>query len=583
MEQKSFFYDSYTQYKNKVGLSVGDKYIKQLNDVVLVWPFKDCVLEGGQTREEQKRQEIFFNQVLAQDEITQLFEPKVLTHPVYFDAKGQHPDLNFKRNQQGKICQNLIIKGNNLLALHSLKSQFHGQVKLIYIDPPYNTGSDSFQYNDTFSRSSWLTFMKNRAEVARSLLAPSGVFIAQCSFHQYPYLRLLLDEIFNKHLCDLHIQVRHPDRTLTGDKEFNDIIEYVLIYSNDIHRKMPFQQIAKTIDDYDQYVELIDPVPAQILQCANKTVEVYLPEQYQVKTAAASTEGLKKISIRGSIREKNSSGRFFVEFLEPLKAQFPAETLFKVPDMGDDALGYRYFYAAPQGKKNGGYYQGMPQSSDITKKPYPNFFNFEKEYNTVSRQGSVEFRNGKKPEQLMKLLISMFTDQDDLILDYHLGSGTTAATAHKLGRRYIGIEQLQNQIDLALQRLQNVINGDATGISSDPEVNWQGGGTFGYFELKSHNQSFIEQIMAASDSAALFEIWQQMKQKSFLNYQLDIQKQDIYLAEFQALDFLQQQQYLIEILDKNQLYVNLSSLEDQEFVCSLTEKQLSQAFYQLKG
>ena len=132
----------------------------------------------------------------------------------------------------------------------------------------------------------------------------------------------------------------------------------------------------------------------RMIEKNGKKVNVYLPEQYNVIKKEANKNLLKRISIRGSIREKNSSGRFFVKHLENLK-NYPPETLFSVPNMGDDAQAQRYFYSAPKGKKNGGYYQGMPTSSNTTKKQYSNFYNFEKEYNNVAKQGGVSFRNGK--------------------------------------------------------------------------------------------------------------------------------------------------------------------------------------------
>ncbi len=196
LEQKNYLNDSYTAYKNKVGLTIDGKYMKQRNEVALVWPFKDCVLEGGQSREEDKREEIFFNETLAQDEITQLLEPKVLTNPIRYNIEGEKPLDKFNRNENGTITDNLIIKGNNLLALHSLKKEFAGKIKLIYIDPPYNTGKDGFQYNDSFSVSSWLTFMKNRLEVAKELLSNEGVIFIQMDDKYKDYLKVLCDDIF---------------------------------------------------------------------------------------------------------------------------------------------------------------------------------------------------------------------------------------------------------------------------------------------------------------------------------------------------------------------------------------------------
>jgi adenine-specific DNA-methyltransferase len=580
LEQKNYLNDSYTQFKNRVGLSIDGKYLKQRNEVALVWPFKDCVLEGGQSREEDKQEEIFFNETLAQDEITELFDPKVFTNAKRFDEYGEKKFKQFTRNEKGTITDNLIIKGNNLLALHSLKKEFAGKVKLIYIDPPYNTGSDSFTYNDNFNHSTWLTFMKNRLESAKKLLFSSGIFLVQCSFHQYAYLKVLMNDLFEKHLCDFNIQVRHPDRVLTGDKEFNDVIEYILIYSNDKNKKMPFIEEQKTIDDYNFQVEIDAEANIETIQCGSKNVEIYLPNQYKVIRIPSNKDGLKKISIRGSIREKNSSGRFFVKHLEKLN-KYPSETLFKVPDMGDDLISHRFFYSAPKGNKNGGYYQGMPTSSNITKKQFSNFYNFEKEYNNVSRQGGVEFRNGKKPEELLKFLIQIFTDDNDIVLDYHLGSGTTAATAHKMNRQYIGIEQMDYIEDIAVERLKKVIDGEQGGISKS--VNWQGGGSFIYFELKKYNQTFIDKIEEAQDSDNLLTIWEEMKEKSFLNYNIDIKRQEDHLEEFKTLSLENQKRHLCELLDKNQLYVNLSSLNDENFKCTPEEKNVTKDFYQIKG
>ena len=209
LEQKNYLNDSYTQYKNKVGLTIDGKYLKQRNEVALVWPFKDCILEGGQSREEDKREEIFFNEILAQDEITQLLEPKVLTNAKRIDKDGEKPLDQFNRNENGTITDNLIIKGNNLLALHTLKEEFAGKVKLIYIDPPYNTGNDSFGYNDSFNRSTWLTFMRNRLYAAKALLSKDGMICVQCDDNENAYLKILMDEVFenrflnNERLCSL--------------------------------------------------------------------------------------------------------------------------------------------------------------------------------------------------------------------------------------------------------------------------------------------------------------------------------------------------------------------------------------------
>lgn len=592
MENKNFLKDSYTRFRNKIGLNIDGKFLNQRNEVSLVWPFKDCILEGGQSREDQKRPEIFFNEILAQQEIDQLTEPKVLTNWKRFTVEGEKPVTELKR-EKGTIKENLIIKGNNLLALYSLLPQFEEKVKLIYIDPPYNTGSDGFGYNDSFNRSTWLTFMKNRLEVAKRLLKKDGIISVQCSFHQFAFLKLIMYEIFPKHLCDFNIQVRHPDRALTGDKEFNDVIEYILIFSKNPVQKMPFIEELKTVDEYIYEVIIKDGVTPDKIQFDNKLVEIYNPEQYIVKIVTPNKSALKKISIRGSIREKNSSGRFYVKHLENLK-NYPPETLFKVPGMGDGVENFRFFYNAPIGNKNGGYYQGMPISTDVTKKQYSNFYNFEKEYNNVSKEGDVLFRNGKKPEKLIKFLLSLFTTQNDIVLDYHLGSGTTATTAHKMNRQYIGIEQMDYIETVTIERLNKVIGSlekpegelleksvfDEGGISK--AVNWQGGGEFVYCELKKYNQTFMEQIEEAQTSEQLLAIWEEMKAHSFLNYNVDIKKQDEAIDDFKQLSIETQKHHLCEILNKNQLYVNLSSIDDEDYQVSEKDKRLTRQFYIMK-
>jgi adenine-specific DNA-methyltransferase len=193
---------------------------------------------------------------------------------------------------------------------------------------------------------------------------------------------------------------------------------------------------------------------------------------------------------------------------------------------------------------------------------------------------NLKFNSYPKPESLISFLIKAVTDEDDIIVDYHLGSGTTSATAHKMQRQYIGIEQMDYIENVAVERLKKVIEGEQGGISKS--IDWKGGGSFVYLELKKYNQTFIEQIEEAKDSEGLLTIWEDMKDKSFLNYNVDIKKQDEHMEEFEALSLAEQKQHLCEILDKNQLYVNLSSLNDKDFECTDEEKAITKDFYQIK-
>lgn len=487
LEQKNYLNDSYTQYKNKVGLTIDSKYLKQRNEVALVWPFKDCILEGGQSREEDKREEIFFNEILAQDEITQLLEPKVLTNAKRIDKDGEKPLVAFNRNENGTITDNLIIKGNNLLALHTLKEEFAGKVKLIYIDPPYNTGTDSFGYNDNFNRSTWLTFMKSRLQIAKTLLSDDGAIYVQLDYHQVHYLKILMDEVFgeNNYQREIIWRIGWLSGYKTADNNWIRNHDTILFYSKD-ERNIRF-------------------------------IKNYIPKSEFKSIANSNAE------------------------------RYPIEDVW-----------------------NGNEYDDLNSIAIVS-------FSGE----TVSKMLNPEDEvKGQKSEKLLERIIKAHTEEGEVVLDFFGGTGTTAAVSHKLNRQYIVIEQLEKHIDICRRRLEKVIGGEQSGISK--RNNWQGGGSFVYLELKKYNQTFIEQIDEANDTKALLQIWEQMKAKSFLNYNVDIKKQDEHLEEFKALSLAEQKQHLCELLDKNQLYVNLSSLNDADFACTAEEKKVTQDFYQIK-
>ncbi|MDU5800606.1 MAG: site-specific DNA-methyltransferase, partial [Haemophilus parainfluenzae] len=192
IESKEFLPDSYTRYTSRVGLTHNGDFISKSNDVVLDFPYKDCVLEGGQDKEDQKREEIFYHETIASDEISKMLAPKVFTNVKRYTKDGIEENITFDEKD------NLIIKGNNLIALSSLLKRYEGKVKCIYIDPPFNTDKDGFNYNDKFPRSSWLIFMKNRLELAKRLLDEKGNILVQVDWHQAHYLKVLMDDIFGE-------------------------------------------------------------------------------------------------------------------------------------------------------------------------------------------------------------------------------------------------------------------------------------------------------------------------------------------------------------------------------------------------
>lgn len=583
LEQKNYLNDSYTQYKNKVGLTIDGKYLKQGNEVALVWPFKDCILEGGQSREEDKREEIFFNEILAQDEITQLLEPKVLTNAKRIDKDGEKPLDQFNRNENGTITDNLIIKGNNLLALHTLKEEFAGKVKLIYIDPPFNTGNDSFKYNDSFNHSTWLSFMKNRLAIAKVLLREDGLIFINVDDIEEAYLKVLSDEIFgiNNFINVIAVKSSTPSGTKTAHKEKTIIKQkdLILVYKNG--NKVTLNPQYTKRDSWDTHYSLI-------LEKNNKG-------EYSLSKLVDKLKKLKILNESQKLDDLNIENKSFKDFylsnsasICRLQSHKNAEA-DKISRTKKDTV-YEHIV---DGVSKGLYYNGQvitPLSQGI-KKVYTNQkfsedlgmllcdFWTDIDFQNTQNEGGVSFPTAKKPEVLIARIIELATNKNDIVMDYHLGSGTTCAVAHKIGRQYIGIEQLDYGENDSVKRLQNVINNEQSGISK--AYNWKGGGEFVYLQLKKYNQTFIELIEEAKDTEGLLQVWEHMKAKSFLNYNVDIKKQDEHLEDFKSLSLTEQKQHLCELLDKNQLYVNLSSLNDTGFACTEEEKKVTKDFYQI--
>jgi adenine-specific DNA-methyltransferase len=199
-------------------------------------------------------------------------------------------------------------------------------------------------------------------------------------------------------------------------------------------------------------------------------------------------------------------------------------------------------------------------------------------YHGISKEGGVKLKNGKKPEKLLRRIIDMASDPGDIILDFFAGTGTTAAVAHKMDRQYIGVEQLDYGDSDPTVRLDNVINGDSTGISD--AVGWEGGGDLVYAELMELNSQFLEKIEDADSQEEVKEIWEEMKDGAFLSYKVDIDEVDENSSEFEDLDLEDQKEFLRETLDKNQLYVNLSEIDDSQYGVNEKVKELNEEFYE---
>lgn len=505
---KRFLPDSYTSFKNKVGLANQDEdFVAESREVVLSWPYKDCVLEGGQTQEDAKRNEVFWNEILAPDEINRLTEPKVLTNFVKYDSEGEHVPTSVSSQD------NYIIKGNNLLVLHSLLKKYRGEINLIYIDPPFNTENDSFSYNDSFTRSTWLTFMRNRLKVARELLTPDGNIFIHIDINQSHYLKVLADEVFGKEnfVEEIIWAYGSPSGGRAATPKPVNIHDYILHYAR----------------NYSQ----------------RKQNRVYVPysEKY-IKDWFKFTDEEGRVyrrRMRGT--DKNGEAIWVRQYLDESPG-VPLSTVWS---------DIQQVYADPRAYKEG-------NKSDV--------------------EVIKEFSGGQKPEALISRIIEMASDPGDIVLDFHLGTGTTVATAHKMGRRYIGAEQMDSQIEIMLKRLPKVIKGDTAGISK--KVNWQGGGSFVYCELATANQRFVDEIVKAENTDELKRTWDTMQESGFLSWKVEPKTFNENVKEFEELSLDEQEFFLMECLDKNLLYIPLSEINNKEFEVSDSDKKLNAKFYE---
>lgn len=506
VEEKEFLPDSYTKYTNKIGLTSNYKFISQNNDIVIDFPYKDCVLEGGQTKEDQKRDEIFFNETIASDEISRMLSPKVFTNIKKYTKDGNISLSKFNEND------NLIIKANNLIALTSLLKKYNGKVNCIYIDPPFNTGNDSFNYNDKFNRSTWLTFMKNRLTIAKDLLTQDGNIFIHIDVNQSHYLKVLADEIFGKDnfVEELIWAYGSPSGGRAATPKPVNIHDYILHYAKNYQQR--------------------------------KQNRVYIPysEKYIKDWFKYEDEDGRKYQRRQRGKDENGNAVWTRQYLDESKG-VPLSTVWN---------DIQQVYANPMAYKDG---------------------------NKADVEVIKEFSGGQKPEELLKRIIEMSTDEGDLVLDYHLGTGTTIATAHKLNRRYIGIEQMQSQIDIIISRMQKVLNGEKAGISKD--VNWIGGGDFVYCELKENGQELVNYVLDANENS-IDEIKEKIiNDDRIISY---ITKNEIKKAdkEFNNLSLEEKKKALITLIDKNKLYINYSDIDDINYKVTEDEKSFTKSFYE---
>ncbi len=568
ISDKNFLANSYTRFRNKVGLNIGGKFLRERGEVSLVWPYKDCVLEGGQTKEEEKRKEIFFNEILAQDEIDRLFDPKVLTSFKRYTPDGEQEVTEIKRDENGTIKENLIIKGNNLLALHTLKTQFRGKVDLIYIDPPYNppSNANTFCYNNNFSHSSWLTFLHNRLEIAKNLLTVNGALIIAIDDNEHVYLGVLLDEIFSNH--EIHcITIVHNPRGVQGTN-FSYTHEYAYFVIPKGIKTINNRKISEGDIDWNNlrnwggeslredakncfYPITINPDTLEIIDFGE-----VCPDDYHPGSVNINRDNLIEVY---PIDKKNveRKWRYARQSVEEVKHLLRARKKGGIWDIeiGKDFGVYKSVWIDTR-------YDANEYGTKIVKELVPDCkFDFPKSlYNVYDCLYAV-----------------VANKKDAIILDFFAGSGTTAHAVLDLnkedggGRRFIVCEQMQYVDTVTKKRVKKVI-----------EINKAD--DFVYCELMKYNEAFMDKIQSAKTSDELLEIWKDIAKNSFLNWYVNPEMPKEAVNNFIEIGRFEnglekQKKLLAELLNKNQLYVNLSEIDDEDFKVSEEDKKLNQSFY----
>lgn len=533
---KTYWDNSYTKFSNEIGLTSDNKYLKYNSDVVLDFPHKDCVLEASMTKEDIGKKEIYYHSVLAKEEIDTLLSPKVFKNAIKYDSAGEKPATTYNDRE------NLLIKGNNLIALHSLKKRFSGKIKLIYIDPPYNTGNDSFKYNDRFNHATWLTFMRNRLEIAKELLAEDGSIFVQIDDSEDSYLKVLMDEIFGRNNFRNKITWKRRGGSANPSNRLNNVVEYILWYSKN---ENVFQYTPVfTLDDENtqKYIEErfnnIDSNGRRFMKSPLQSPNYRANLIYDYKGYKTPPKGY---SIKREVME-----------------QWDKEGKLHFPEKKSQNINRKIYLDE---------YKGQPISS-----LWSDIFVI----NPMSKE-RVEFTSGQKPEALLKRIMDMVTKENDIVLDFFVGSGTTAAVALKTNRQFIGIEQMNYINTTTVDRLKDVIDGEQGGISK--EVSWKGGGEFTYIELFELNSNYVSQIHSANSIPELMEILSEMKEQAFFDFKITIDRLTNANQTFKSLSLSEMKEILIEVLDANQMYLSFSEIDDYQYAVADSLKEFNNSFY----
>ncbi|WQS54268.1 site-specific DNA-methyltransferase [Helicobacter pylori] len=566
---------SFTRFKNKIGLFSQGGFLKSSGSVVLHFPFKDNVLLGNAKDNSTKSNELFYHEILHKKEIDTLLSPKVLCR---FEMHGQG-DLQSALKDKNT---NYLIKGNNLIALHSLKKKFAKKVKCIYIDPPYNTGNDSFNYNDNFNHSSWLVFMKNRLETAREFLSDDGVIFVQCDDNEQAYLKVLMDEVFLREnfVACLHVELSTTQGMKVASAKKGNIVknaEYILIYSKNIEN-FSFIRSLYVAKEWDEHYSIyIDPKTKK-----RETLLNFLKSKY---------ENITKDKVMALYNDDKDFRDFVHKNADNIYRDNNAEINFNFTQEQESNLNSGEIVEYNQYlifKNSNNIIRQLLKLSDaigetddfdakigLRKIRGDWWGSFYKDMMNINKEANLVWKAGKKPERLIKDILEIATNENDLVLDFFAGSGTTCAVAHKMKRRYIGIEQMDYIETITKERLKKVIEGEQGGISK--KCDFKGGGSFVYAELKEVNLGIKKQILNANSADECLKIFNDLSER-FLK-RADGKMDEIDSEEFQKLDLNEQKRIYCKLFDSNEDYLNLGDIDEDAWEIDEITKKYNEIFY----
>ncbi|NHB46646.1 site-specific DNA-methyltransferase [Helicobacter pylori] len=543
---------SFTRFKNKIGLFSQGGFLKSSGSVVLNFPFKDNVLLGNAKDNSTKSKELFYHEILHKKEIDTLLHKKALCR---FEMHGQG-DLQSALKDKNT---NYLIKGNNLIALHSLKKKFAKQVKCIYIDPPYNTGNDSFNYNDNFNHSSWLVFMKNRLEAAREFLSDDGVIFVQCDDNEQAYLKVLMDEIFGR---ENFIACFVWEKTSNSLSRIRIKTEYILCYEKTKFGLIFNGDMAEEGQDF--------PILNEVN--VKRTLQ-FPPNSIYFKTFKGVIKPTKfnKMELIDDLRIVNKTNSNMVGInakfkwtQDKLDDEIKEGTTFVIKS---DEFSMRYIRKGDREVKASNVFNaecGVTTNIKATS-----------EIKVLFANSNTDLFSTPKPEALLKRILEISTQENDLVLDFFAGSGTTCAVAHKMKRRYIGIEQMDYIETITKERLKKVIEGEQGGISK--KCDFKGGGSFVYAELKEVNSGIKKQILNAKSKSECLKIFNDLNER-FLK-RADCKMDAIHSEEFQKLDLNEQKRKCCASLDSNEDYLNLGDIDEDAWGIDESTKKYNEIFY----